>query len=170
MQYNNLTIEQFNNNKSGQVLIFVFFLLLIIGILAGSLAVMWQSQIKTFSSEKEGLIAFYLAQAGIERGKIEVLYGYWSAGTYNINNQNNLDLAGDNYQFFYDIVIVNPMPGGGGTTRRLTATGRVLDLANNEIARRQIQVDVSGIQDLVPPVNIDDDLLGSIVAWSWREL
>jgi type II secretory pathway pseudopilin PulG len=163
--------------RRGQVFIFVFLLMMIVGILAAGVAITWQAKTQVQALQRQSLIAFYLAQAGIERGKIEVLYGYWSAGTYNINNQNDLDLAGDNYQFFYDIVIVNPMPGGGGTTRRLTATGRVLDLAGNEIACRQIQVDVSGIQDLVnngtglpPPDGIDDNLSGSIGAWTWREI
>jgi len=58
--------------KKGQALLFVFFLLLIVGILGGALANMWQAEINTRFSEKEGLIAFYLTQAGIERAKIEL--------------------------------------------------------------------------------------------------
>ena len=44
---------------------------MLVGILAGGLAVMWQADIRISSLEKDSLTAFYLAQAGIERAKIE---------------------------------------------------------------------------------------------------
>ncbi|MFH1339346.1 MAG: hypothetical protein ABIH40_05845 [Candidatus Omnitrophota bacterium] len=56
----------------GQALLLVFLLLLIVGILVSALASMWQAEIRVRSLEKEGLGAFYLAQAGIERAKIEL--------------------------------------------------------------------------------------------------
>jgi hypothetical protein len=157
---------RYNNYKRSQALLFVFFLLLIVSILVGALAVMWKAEIGMRNFERESMIAFYLAQAAIERGKIEVLYGYWAPGVYVISNQNDLDLSGDNYQFIYDIEITN----NGGTSRTIKGTGRVLDLSGNEIARREIEVIVNGIEDNLPPYGVDDDLSGREQRWSWREL
>lgn len=163
--------------ERAQALLFVLFLILILGIITAALATMWEADMRTRVKEDEGLKAFYLAQAGVERGKIEVLYGYWPTGTptvYNITNQNDLDLAGDEYQFLYDIVITTP---ASGTTRTIVGIGRVLNLSGNEIARREIQVIVDGVRDLVdngtgapPPDGIDDDTTGNQAGWSWQEI
>ena len=56
--------------KNGQALIFVFLLLTIVGILVFALTTMWQSAVKVTALERDGLEAFYLAQAGLERGRI----------------------------------------------------------------------------------------------------
>lgn len=154
--------------KKAQALLFVLFVLAVFGVLSGALTVMWQTELQMRSSEREGLLAFYLAQAAVERAKIMVLYGYWVPNTYTINNQNDLDVAGDNYQFLYDITIITP----AGTTRTITGTGRVLDLAGNQIARREIQVVVTGISDTVPlgGDGQDDDLSGAVQNWSWQEI
>lgn len=138
---------------------------------------MWESGVQISSSQELGSQALYLAQAGIERAKIEVFYGYWPTGseyTTTINNQSDLDISGDNYQFRYDMEITTP---DSGNTRTIRATGRILDLANNEIVRRRIEIAVDDIQDLVdnvtglpPPDGIDDDLLGTQIVWSWVEI
>ncbi|MBI4846904.1 MAG: hypothetical protein HY810_10620 [Candidatus Omnitrophica bacterium] len=153
--------------KNGQALIFVFFLLLLVGILSSSLSALWRSQINIRAQERSGIIAFYLAQAAVERGKVEVLYGYWLAGA-TIANQNDLDTAGDGFQFLYDVIITSPGTAGANS-RDITGIGRVLDLNNTEIARRQAQIIIDNIEDTVAPVNEDDDLSGTVVSWSWQE-
>lgn len=152
-------------DAKGQALFFALFLLAIFGALSGTLAVMWETQNRVRALDRDGSFALYLAQAGIERAKIMVLSGYWTVGTYNITDQNDLDIAGDNYQFLYDVRITN----GGGATRTLRGTGRVLDLAGNELSHREVQMVAIGISDVAPPIGQDDDMAGSPVAWSWRE-
>jgi hypothetical protein len=151
--------------KTGQALLFVIFLLALAGILAPAVAAIWGNEMRLRSLEARGLSAFYLAQAGIERAKIMVLSGYWTAGDYNITNQNDLDVAGDNYQFLYDMKITN----SGAAARTLKGTGRVLDLAGNNLAHREIQMVVDGISDTSPVDGFDDDMTGSAVTWSWQE-
>ena len=56
--------------KETQALIFVLFILMIVGILVGALMVMWNSQIKTHSYQKLSLKSYYLAQAGIEHANV----------------------------------------------------------------------------------------------------
>ncbi|MBU4305106.1 MAG: hypothetical protein KJ893_05760 [Candidatus Omnitrophica bacterium] len=153
-------------NNRGQVLLFVFFLLLVVGILSSGISVLWQADTGIRTQEQFGSIAFYLAQGAVERAKAEVLRGYWAAGTSTISDQNDLDIASDPQQYLYSIQIIN----SGGTTRTLTGTGRVLDLAGNEIAYRQIRVIVDGIQDSALPAGEDDDLTGTNQAWTWREI
>lgn len=152
--------------KKAQVMVFVLFITGVISVISGALTIMWESEMKTRSSEREGLTAFYLAQAAVERGKILVLYNYWGAGIYNVLNNNELDNPADAYQFFYDIIITN----SGGTSRIIQGIGRVLNSAGIEIAHREIQVTVTGIQDSVPPVWQDDDLTGGVSVWSWEEV
>lgn len=152
-------------SRKGQALFFALFLLAIFGALSGTLAVMWETQTRVRALDRDGSFALYLAQAGIEQAKIMVLSGYWTTGTYNITDQNDLDIAGDNYQFLYDVRITN----GGGATRTLRGTGRVLDLAGNELAHREVQMVASGISDAAPPIGQDDDMTGSPQTWSWRE-
>lgn len=152
--------------KKAQVMVFVLFIIGVVSVISGALTIMWESEMRTRSSEREGLTAFYLAQAAIERGKILVLYNYWLAGSYNVLNNNELDNPVDAYQFFYDIIITN----SGGASRTIHGIGRVLDSGGTEIARREIQVTVTGIVDAVAPTFQDDDLTGGISAWSWQEI
>ena len=56
--------------KKVQALIFVLFILMIVGIIVGALMVMWNSQIQSSSSHELSLKTYYLAQAGIEQGKV----------------------------------------------------------------------------------------------------
>ncbi|TAN62306.1 hypothetical protein EPN16_01895 [bacterium] len=150
----------------GQAMLFALFILAVFGALSAGLAAMWESEMRTRASDRDSLIALYLTQAGIERAKMLVLSGYWAPGTYTIASQNGLDVAGDNYQFLYDIGITN----SGGTARTLIGTGRVLDLSGNELARREIQITVNGISDILPLDGLDDNMSGSPQAWSWREI
>lgn len=134
--------------KKGQALIFVFFLLLIVGILAGALANMWQVEIKVRSLEKDGLIAFYLAQAGIERAKIEARLGVITAPNWSSPQS----LVGGRYYYYIEDV--------GGNQRILRSIGQRLDNSGNVIAERRIEVRVQGIG--APPE--------SQVSWSWQEI
>ncbi len=147
-------MKQFNNVKSGQVLIFIFFFLLIIGILAGSLAFMWQSQTRTLSSEKEGLIAFYLAQAGIERAKI--------SARYNLANPTDWFNFSGNNTTQYNFTVIN----SGELNRTLEGRGRRRDISSNVIAEKRITVNITGIEN--PFVN--NPANDTEVNRSWREL
>lgn len=144
---------------------FVLFILAVLGALAGGLAVMWESEIRTRTSDRDGLIAFYLAQAGIERAKIRTLSGVGSS--WMETDLSDLDVGGDSYLFRYDISGTDI----GSGNYMLQGIGRVLNLAGTqEFARREIQVIVNGITDAPPPDGLDDDMTGSPQAWSWREI
>jgi Tfp pilus assembly protein PilX len=147
-------MKQFNNVKRGQALLFVFFLLLIVGILAGALANMWEAEIKTRASGRDSLIAFYLAQAGVERAKIELAYDEtWTGGgpysfgggTYTVSVQN-----------------VACPPGPYNTCREITSTGRIAS------AERRITCRVSLDRPPLDPPNTPGD--EEMVPWSWREI
>lgn len=170
----------------GQALLLVFLLLLIVGIMIGALASMWQAEIKIRSSEREGLIAFYLAQAGVERAKIELVsangMSLTGAGrcpdvgsappcpaSTDPQGYPDLDIAGDNYTSYYYFQ-VEPYPVPGYPNRRvITGTGRVLDGIGDVVGYREVEVVVDNIEDTVPPIGTDDDNSGISVAWSWRE-
>lgn len=125
----------------GQALLLVFFILAIAGILSGALANMWQAEIKTRSAEREGLAAFYLAQAGIERAKI------WAKSNpgFSISSGWLTDLSGGRHSFTV-----------AGATRNLSSAGQVLDASGNVIAERQIAVQVNAGYT-------------AQAGWSWRE-
>lgn len=137
-----------NGMGRGQALIFVFFLLVIVGILAGALANMWQAEIQTRTAERDGLIAFYLAQAGIERAKIEARNGVITAP-----NWSSAQTLGDGRYYFY-------IENIGANQRLLRSIGQRLDSSGNVIAERRIEVRVQGIG--APPE--------SQVSWSWQEI
>ena len=56
--------------RKSQALIFVLFILMIVGILVGALMAMWESQLKSNIYQEASLVSYYLAQAGIEQAKI----------------------------------------------------------------------------------------------------
>ena len=86
--------------RKSQALVFVLFILAVFGALAGGIAVMWESEIRTRSSDRNSLIAFYLAQAGVERAKRAVLNNVSFSGNAPLW-YNDMDLAADNYIFQY---------------------------------------------------------------------
>ena len=59
-------------NQKGQILIVVFSLMLLVSILVAGVSLIWQSGANTASLERNSLRAFYIAQAGIERGRAEI--------------------------------------------------------------------------------------------------
>ena len=71
------------NNQKGQILLVVFMLLLFTGLIVGGIAFLWQSGSNTAALEKDSLRAFYLAQAGIERGRAEIAF----------NSTTNIDMS-----------------------------------------------------------------------------
>jgi len=63
--------------KKGQALLLIFFIFIIISILTGALAAMWTAEVKARSLERNGLAAFYIAQAGLELAKNLLRYYSW---------------------------------------------------------------------------------------------
>ncbi|MGE5308829.1 MAG: hypothetical protein ACM3OC_07085 [Deltaproteobacteria bacterium] len=53
----------------GQVLLYVLILLLLSAALGGALSAMWNVEIVKRSAQRDGVLAYYLAQAGIEKAK-----------------------------------------------------------------------------------------------------
>lgn len=140
--------------RKGQAIIFVLFILAVFGALSGALTIMWQAELQTRSSERDGLVAFYLAQAGIERAKIELgTNESWAgvgpvtlgAGTYTVT------VSG----------IACP-PGPYTTCVQITSTGNVSS------ADRRIVTSVSLDPPPLDPPNTPGDEV--VLDWSWREI
>ncbi len=137
---NNLTMEQFNNVK-GQALFFVLFLLAIFGALSGALAVMWETQTRVRALDRDGCIALYLAQAGIERAKT------WAKNNPGSSTSSVwITLGGGRYNFS----VIGP-------TRNFSSVGQVQDGAGNIIAERQLSAQANAGYT-------------ALTAWTWREI
>ncbi|MCX7927072.1 MAG: hypothetical protein N2606_02930 [Candidatus Omnitrophica bacterium] len=88
-------------NKSQVTVLLAFFLLVLVGLLSASLAVYFQTSQDSWVSLSESAAAFYLANAGIERMRIEIAIRNTTSitpinetlgdGRYNVsvNTQNN---------------------------------------------------------------------------------
>lgn len=146
---------------------FALFILAVFGALSAGLAVMWESEIRTRASDRDGLIAFYLAQAGMERAKREILNAVGFPGNAP-GWYADLDVAGDNYSFNFNCSAI--IPGGFPNRRTITARGEVLDAAGNMLAHREIEATLDGVIDGIDPGTADDDGLASLAAWGWREI
>lgn len=83
--------------RKAQALLIILFIMVLAGTLMIGLSVMWQADIKTLSLEKDGIGAFYLAQAGLERAKTEL------KGDWNWSGVGPVSLGGGNYT-----VVVGP--------------------------------------------------------------
>lgn len=134
--------------KKAQALLFALFLLTLSGILAGALAMLWGNEISIRSLNRESLAALYLAQAGIERAKIEARNGVITAPDWSSEQP----LGGGRYYFYIENI--------GANQRLLRSIGQRLSSSGNVIAERRIEVGVQGIG--APPE--------SQVSWSWREI
>jgi hypothetical protein len=100
------------NNQKGQILLVVFMLLIFTGIMVAGTAFLWQSAVNTTALEKDSLRAFYLAQAGIERGRAEISF----------HNSNSYSDHFDNPSFgggSYEVDISNH-----GIRKEIVSTGR----------------------------------------------
>lgn len=80
-------------NKS-QALVFILLILAVFGALAGGIAVMWESEIRARTSERDGLTAFYLAQAGMEHARA---WAVWNSSSWIVSDW--FPLAGGRYRF-----------------------------------------------------------------------
>lgn len=154
------------HTKKSQAMFFVLFILAVLSVLSAGLAVMWQSEMRTRASDRDGLIAFYLAQAGIERAKMEILNNVTFSGNAP-GWYTDLDVVGDNYTFNYNCSLT--IPPGFPNRRTIIGRGEILDTAGNLLAHREIQVTVDGIID-GDSDGADDNGLATLQAWSWREI
>lgn len=145
-----------------QTLIFAIFFLLIIGILTAALVGMWQGQIQISGYQKYAIEAFYLACAGTERAKVEVLNDVSLSGWHGWYT--DLDNPHDNFTFRYGFSVnIN------GNQREITGVGEVLDASSNILAHREITLIVEGVVDSDHD-GVDDDFSATIKPWSWREI
>lgn len=140
--------------KKAQAMIFILFILAVFGAIAGALTLMWQTEIQTRSAERDALTAVYIAQAGIERGKIELANNEawpgagpfaFAGGTYNIA-----------------VAAIACPPGPYNTCREITSIG----LING--AERRVVAEVS--LDRPPPSPPDTAGDEDVLPWSWREI
>ena len=121
---------------------------MLVGILAGGLAVMWQADIRISSLEKDSLTAFYLAQAGIERAKIEARNGVVTAPGWS-----SAQALGSGRYYYY-------IENMGSNQRILRSIGQSLDKTGNPAAERRLETKAQNISN--PPE--------SQIAWSWQEI
>jgi hypothetical protein len=152
-------------HKKTQVLVISLFLLFILGALSAGVAHTIQVESQIQQSWRMGMTAFYLAQAGVERAKIELLNNVNYATSTDFVD---LDVAGDNYNFYYDCTI-----DAIGNTRKVTGIGEVTDLtlprANAKVlAHREIEVTLEGVSCMLPAVKDFDDTINK-VDFSWKE-
>lgn len=137
---------------------FALFILAVFGALSAGLAVMWESEMRTRASGRDGLIAFYLAQAGIERAKIELANNEgWTGG-------GPFALGGGTYS----VAAVNIAcpPGPYNTCRQITSIGSITS-GGSTLAERQIVASASLDRPPLDPLNTSGD--EDPLAWSWRE-
>jgi hypothetical protein len=103
-------------HQKGQVLLVVFMLLLFVSIMVGGAAFLWQSAVNTSALQKDSLRAFYIAQAGIERGRAEI--GYHEDDDYGETFPTQT-FGGGTYNL--DIIAGT---GGSKNTKEIVSTGR----------------------------------------------
>jgi hypothetical protein len=128
-----------------QVLLLVLFLLILSGMLVAGLGAMWRSEISMSSSGKDGLLAFYLAQSGIERAKAELRNNWdWPLGTSSFSASLG---EGD-----YDLTISRP----SADRRVIVSTGMVRE------AMREVSVSID--RSTTMPYTYTQ------TGWSWREI
>lgn len=139
--------------KTQVVLLFVFFVFLLVTILAGVLATMWETETQIRGQVRDGLISFYLAQAGIERAKI------WVRHNPGVTSYTSswFSLGGGRYRFIVSGAGPNP------NRRWLQGIGQVRDSTNRVIAEKRVTVVVEGIGT---PSTSDDRQR----PWSWQEI
>lgn len=149
-----------NNYRSAQVILFVFFLLILSGILVMGLQNMWQSEIQTRTQGREGLKAFYIAQAGVEYAKMRLA------------NQESW-VGGGPFSFgdgtFNVAVRIEPCPVGCGCSecRNIESTGKVYDSQGAQIAERKISVNITLDKNPNDPPDTPGD--EQQLDWSWQE-
>lgn len=144
-------MKQFDSKNKGQALILVLVMLSIVAILSAILASMWQAEIEVRDQEKNGLAAFYLAQAGIEKAKVwlkQNLTYYASSSSYDSGLVTELSTGR------YDFTVSDLT----NSTATLRSVGEALDTSGSVSATRKIQVKIQSY-----------DSSPAIVDWTWEE-
>lgn len=144
-------MRQCNPKNKGQALILVLVMLSIVAILSAILASMWQAEIEVRDQEKNGLAAFYLAHAGIEKAKVwlkQNLTYYASSSSYDSGWVTELSTGR------YDFTVSDLT----NSTATLRSAGEVLDAFSSVAATRKIQVKIKNY-----------DSSPAIVDWTWEE-
>jgi hypothetical protein len=96
--------------KNAQVLLLTMLLLALASIMVIGLAGMWKAEVGVTSYSKNGIIALYLAQAGLERAKIALKYN-WSLASLTGN------IGSGNYKV--NIILLGP------DLRSISSTGSI---------------------------------------------
>lgn len=126
--------------SKGQALFFALFLLAIFGGLSGTLAVMWETQNRVRALDRDGSLALYLAQAGIEQAKL------WARNNPGVSTASAwIFLGGGRYSFS----VIGP-------TRNLSSVGQTQDGLGNTTAERQLSAQANAGYT-------------ALAAWSYRE-
>lgn len=138
--------------QRSQAILLIIFLLLLSGIIISALAVMWKSEIRNTFYDKEGMIAFYLGESGVEQAKVWARQNLSASLPYNSGWISGF--SGGRYQFTVEHTTpLNP------DRRKLTGIGQT----QNASAERRIEAEIKG---MLTPDPSDD----GIVDWSWREI
>jgi Tfp pilus assembly protein PilX len=138
--------DRVNRVTKAQALIVVLLLMFIAGLLGLGLSKMWGTDSATRSVDEDGLVAFYLAEAGLERAKAAINTSWAWTDT----SMRNLG-AGQ-----YNITITNV-----GGNKEVISSGWVPSAAAPRAVRRvRVRLNLTAVPP--PPVNV--------VPNSWREL
>lgn len=161
--------------RKGQAIFFVLFLLAVLAAISGALVIMWDVEIQARSSERDGLVALTLAEAAVERAKIELInnINLTDAGTcpgspgcplvcppacpapappygypdLDPDYPSYPNLAADNYIYYYYFRVDS---GGAPAQRRLIGIGEVRDSTGGIVlGHREISITVDGITDSI---------------------
>jgi Tfp pilus assembly protein PilX len=117
--------------KKCQVLLFVFLLISIVSILGVGLANMWQAQFTTQGFNKDSLTAFYLAQAGLEKGKAWVKDHRGVVSNSSVWDSN---ITGGRFRFDVTTPVSN---------RLVIGTGQANDSSGRILAQRMVNATVN---------------------------
>lgn len=159
--------------NKGQILITVFLLLLIVSVLAGALSIMWISEVKTSKAQNDALVSFYLANAGIEEGKLLVQNDVTSE---DLDGSDWITTAQGRYKFYIDNELTTTELKNMGVTYaieyeaapKVAAIGQALDASGNIIAERRMQVhidDLYGIECSSICTTNKQDLEMTLLSW-----
>lgn len=127
--------------KQSQALLFVIFVSVILGVLFSIIVITLQGEMQISNYERFGVIAFYLAQAGIENGKA------WVVANPGISSYNSgfISFPGGRYRFTIAL-------GFSPDRRIINAVGEAIGSSGQVVSQRQLRVEVTGIGSGFPNV------------------
>ena len=154
-----LYARRYTHDTKSQAIVFVLFIMAVFGILSATLGVMWETEIRTRASDRDGLIAFYLAQAGIERAKITLAANeaWTGGGPFTFSPGQTYTISAND--------IACP-PGPYDTCKQITSIGTITAGAL-VVAERNITIQASLDNPPLDPPNTPGD--EQPIPWSWRE-